>query len=68
MNETSNSSVALTTNEVEALRLVASGRADFLLSSNHKLLLTAMGLVMVNGSGCLALTQEGTEWLAERQD
>jgi hypothetical protein len=42
MAGTRSSSAALTAAEVNSLRRVASGLANF-LSSNHRLLLTAMG-------------------------
>jgi hypothetical protein len=64
MTGTRSSSAALTAAEVNSLRRVASGLANF-LSSNHRLLLTAMGLIATTGSGHLVLTQEGRERLAE---
>ena len=64
MAGTRSSSAALTSAEVNSLRRVASGLANF-LSSNHRLLLTAMGLIATTGSGHLVLTQEGRERLAE---
>jgi hypothetical protein len=64
MAGTRSSSAALTAAEVNSLRRVASGLANF-LSSNHRLLLTAMGLIATTGSGHLVLTQEGKERLAE---
>jgi hypothetical protein len=64
MTGTRSSSAALNAAEVNSLRRVDSGLANF-LSSNHRLLLTAMGLVATTGSGHLVLTQEGKERLAE---
>jgi hypothetical protein len=64
MTGTHNASAPLTAGEVNALRRVASGLANF-LSSDHQLLLTAMGFVATTGSGHLVLTQEGKERLAE---
>ena len=64
MTGTRSSNAALTAAEVNSLRRVASGLANF-LSSNHRLLLTAMGLIATTGSGHLVLTQEGRERLAE---
>ena len=65
MTGTRSSSAALTAAEVNSLRRVAtSGLANF-LSSNHRLLLTAMGLIATTGSGHLVLTQVGRERLAE---
>jgi hypothetical protein len=58
------SDAALSTAEVNSLRRVASGLANF-LPTDHRLLLTAMGLVATNGSGRLVLTQEGKQRLAE---
>jgi hypothetical protein len=64
MTGTRSSSAALTAAEVNSLRRVDSGLAKF-LSSNHRLLLTAMGLVATTGSGHLVLTQDGKQRLAE---
>ena len=64
MAGTRSSTAALTAAEVNSLRRVASGLVNF-LSSNHRLLLTAMGLIATTGSGHLVLTQEGKERLAE---
>jgi hypothetical protein len=49
--------------ELNALRRVASGLADF-LSSSHRTLLLSMGLVSVTPQGSLALTDEGRARLA----
>ena len=59
-----NASAPLTAAEVNSLRRVGCGLANF-LSSDHRLLLTAMGFVATTGSGHLVLTQEGKERLAE---
>jgi hypothetical protein len=64
MTGTRSSSAALTAAEVNSLRRVNSGLAKF-LSSNHRLRLTAMGLVATTGSGHLVLTQDGKQRLAD---
>ena len=64
MTGTRSSSAPLTAAEVNSLRRVDSGLAKF-LSSDHRLLLTAMGFVATTGSGHLVLTQVGKERLAE---
>ena len=64
MTDTHSASAALRAAEINSLRRVASGLANF-LSSDHRLLLTAMGFVATTGNGHLVLTQEGKERLAE---
>ena len=63
MNQERIAIVPLSTHEVDSLGLVAHGRGN-LLSGNHRLLLTGMGLVMADDLGRLILTQEGEARLA----
>ena len=67
MNGIRSSSAALSPAEVNSLRRVASGLANYLPSA-HRRLLTAMRLVAVTGGGRLVLTQEGKQRLAQEEN
>jgi len=51
---------------INALRRAQSGLANF-LPSDHRMRLASLGLITVNGSGRLVVTQGGKEQLAERE-
>lgn len=56
----------LSAGEINALRRVGSGLANF-LPSGQRMRLTALGLIATTGSGRLVLTQTGKEHLADRE-
>jgi hypothetical protein len=56
----------LSAGEINSLRRVRSGLANFLPSA-HRVRLSTLGLIAVNGGGRLVLTQGGKEQLAERE-
>jgi hypothetical protein len=58
-----NPRAALSPGEVNALRRVASGLANF-LAPNHRHLLISMGLITLTLGGHLVLTEEGRQRLA----